>query len=380
MLKTAMEPAAAPTRVSSNISVELFEVSKRYGAGQVAVQPLSLQVKQGEFLTLLGPSGCGKTTTLRAIAGLETVSSGRVEIFGTDVTDRPPYARDTSIVFQDYALFPHLTIADNIGFGLKMRGVGKGDRRRRVMEMLEFVQLAHVARRKPHQLSGGQRQRVALARSLVLRPSVLLLDEPLGALDAVLRQQLQVELKRIQRLAGIAFIYVTHDREEALTMSDRVVVMRDGRIEQIGTPEEIYNRPRTAFVAGFIGQCNVRRAEVLGRNGSIVNLWDAEIGKIQVRSPFLSSAIADTVSWALRPESIRTGAAALDCTNQVRGAIAEKIYLGSMLRYRVELASGHSLTVQTPATCQFALQHTVQLGWDLDDGVLLAEDVKCAQP
>ncbi|MEM6448620.1 MAG: ABC transporter ATP-binding protein, partial [Cyanobacteria bacterium P01_D01_bin.123] len=354
MLKTAMEPAAAPARSLSHISVELFEVSKRYGADQVAVYPLSLQVKQGEFLTLLGPSGCGKTTTLRAIAGLETVSSGQVEIAGTDVTDWPPYARDTSIVFQDYALFPHLTIADNIGFGLKMRGVGKGERRRRVMEMLEFVQLAHVARRKPHQLSGGQRQRVALARSLVLKPSVLLLDEPLGALDAVLRQQLQVELKRIQRLAGIAFIYVTHDREEALTMSDRVAVMRDGRIEQIGTPEQIYNSPRTAFVAGFIGQCNVRRAEVLGRSGSIVNLWDADIGKVQVRSPFPTDASVDTVNWALRPESIRIGSAALDCTNQVRGVIAEKIYLGSMLRYRVELSTGSSLTVQTPATCHFA--------------------------
>ncbi|MEO0855020.1 MAG: ABC transporter ATP-binding protein, partial [Cyanobacteria bacterium J06648_11] len=301
-------------------ALELRGLNKSFGDTQ-AVRDFHLHVPRGSLYALLGPNGAGKTTTLRAIAGLETISSGRIAIAGNDVTDLPPYARDTSIVFQDYALFPHLTIADNIAFGLTMRGVGKRDRHRRVMDMLEFVQLARVARRKPHQLSGGQRQRVALARSLVVKPSVLLLDEPLGALDAELRQQLQVELKRIQRLAGIAFIYVTHDQEEALTMSDRVAVMRDGRIEQIGTPEHIYNRPRTPFVAGFIGQCNVRRAEILGRNGAIVNLWDAGIGKVQVRSHVSIDTLADSASWALRPERIRTGAAARECTNQVRGVV-----------------------------------------------------------
>jgi ABC-type Fe3+/spermidine/putrescine transport system ATPase subunit len=238
--------------------VELVGVTKRFGS-VAAVDNVDLQVHPGEFLSLLGPSGCGKTTTLRLVAGFEQPDEGQVRIGGTDVSRVPPYKRDVNTVFQSYALFPHLSVLDNVAYGLKQRGLARAERRARATEMLALVRLEGLEGRKPRQLSGGQQQRVALARALVMHPRVLLLDEPLGALDLKVRKELQIELKRIQEEIGITFVYVTHDQEEALAMSDRVVVMHGGRIEQIGAPGEIYDRPATEWVAGFIGDTNFIR-------------------------------------------------------------------------------------------------------------------------
>jgi ABC-type Fe3+/spermidine/putrescine transport system ATPase subunit len=236
-------------------AVELQDVTKRFG-DHVAVDGVDLEVRDGEFLSLLGPSGCGKTTTLRLIAGFERPDAGSIRIGGRDVASLPPYKRPVNTVFQSYALFPHLSVRDNVAYGLKQRGVPRGERVTRAKEMLEVVHLAGVEVRKPRQLSGGQQQRVALARALVLNPKVLLLDEPLGALDLKVRRELQIELKRIQESVGITFVYVTHDQEEALAMSDRVAVMNHGGIEQLAAPQDIYDRPATEFVAGFIGDTN----------------------------------------------------------------------------------------------------------------------------
>jgi ABC-type Fe3+/spermidine/putrescine transport system ATPase subunit len=238
--------------------VELVGVTKRFG-GVTAVDRLDLEIRRGEFLSLLGPSGCGKTTTLRLIAGFERPDEGEIRIEGADVAGLPAYKRPVNTVFQSYALFPHLTVLDNVGYGLKQRGVPRGSRRARAEEQLELVRLPHICDRKPKELSGGQQQRVALARALVLQPKVLLLDEPLGALDLRVRKELQIELKRIQESVGITFVYVTHDQEEALAMSDRVAVMNLGRIEQLGAPQEIYDAPATRFVAQFIGETNFIR-------------------------------------------------------------------------------------------------------------------------
>jgi ABC-type Fe3+/spermidine/putrescine transport system ATPase subunit len=252
------------TRAKTAIpDVELVGVTKRFGA-VAAVDDIDLEVRPGEFLSLLGPSGCGKTTTLRLIAGFERPDVGEVRIGGRDVSSVPPYKRDVNTVFQSYALFPHLSVQDNVAYGLKQRGLGKPERRKRAAEMLGLVRLDGFGERKPRQLSGGQQQRVALARALVMHPRVLLLDEPLGALDLKVRKELQIELKRIQEEVGITFVYVTHDQEEALAMSDRVVVMNAGRIEQIGAPREIYDRPATEWVAGFIGDTNFIRVNGRG--------------------------------------------------------------------------------------------------------------------
>ena len=284
--------------------VELAAVSKRFGSVH-AVQPLSLHVQAGEFLTLLGPSGCGKTTLLRLIAGLEQVTAGVIKVGGEDVTDLPPNRRDTSIMFQDYALFPHKTLLDNIAYGLKMRGIAKGERNERAMSWLETIDLSGFEQRLPHQLSGGQRQRVALARSLIVQPGVLLLDEPLGALDANLRRQMQHELRRVHQDVGLTFIYVTHDQEEALAMSDRVAVMRDGRVEQLGTPVEVYDHPETEFVARFIGVCNVIECAVKNCSENEI------ICAVEGMTPLVLPAGAghdvkpgDRLSLALRPEAI----------------------------------------------------------------------------
>jgi ABC-type Fe3+/spermidine/putrescine transport system ATPase subunit len=249
-----------PEPLASAPDVELVGVTKRYGA-VAAVDAIDLEVRPGEFLSLLGPSGCGKTTTLRLIAGFERPDEGEVRIGGRDVSRVPPYKRDVNTVFQSYALFPHLTVLENVAYGLKQRGLGRSERRARAIEMLELVRLPGFGERKPRQLSGGQQQRVALARSLVMHPRVLLLDEPLGALDLKVRKELQIELKRIQEEIGITFVYVTHDQEEALAMSDRVVVMNAGHIEQIGAPREIYDRPATEWIASFIGDTNFLRVD-----------------------------------------------------------------------------------------------------------------------
>jgi putative spermidine/putrescine transport system ATP-binding protein len=318
---------------------------KTYG-DVVALHGLDLEVQPGEFFTMLGPSGSGKTTTLRLIAGFERPDAGTVELGGEDVTRRPPYQRDVNTVFQDYALFPHMTVGENVAYGLMVKGLGRRERAQRAAEALELVRLPGLEARKPIQLSGGQRQRVALARALVNRPKVLLLDEPLGALDLKLRQEMQLELKRIQRelTEGITFVYVTHDQEEALTMSDRIAVFSEGRLEQVGTPGEIYERPVNAFVAGFVGTSNI-----LARDGHRVTV---------------------------RPERIRM----LDEDAGVPGTVAEVVYLGSVTRYVVDLDEGGTLVAlrqnadTSAAEVLAARGRRVGLAWDPRHAMTLEED------
>jgi putative spermidine/putrescine transport system ATP-binding protein len=308
-METGLDPAA------TDVAVRLEHVRKRFG-DVVAVDGVDLDVLQGEFFSMLGPSGSGKTTCLRMIAGFEEPTEGRVRLRGRDVTGDPPYQRDVNTVFPDYALFPHMPVAENVDSGLRVRKVERGERRRRVRDALRMVRLEGFDARKPAQLSGGQRQRVALARALVNEPSVLLLDEPLGALDLKLRQEMQIELKAIQQRVGLTFIYVTHDQEEALTMSDRLAVFNAGRIEQIGTPTEVYERPATSFVAGFVGVSNTLHADQAAR--------------------ITGRAVPITV----RPEKIRM----LEVDDQagpdevsVTGRVRDVVYLGAHTRFVVDL-------------------------------------------
>ncbi len=283
--------------------VELRKVSKRFGAF-VAVADVDLQIREGEFITLLGPSGCGKTTLLRMISGFETPSEGQVFLGGEDVTHVPAYRRNVNQVFQSYALFPHMTVKENIGFGLRMQKVAKAEMEERIAGVVSMVSLSGMENRKPNQLSGGQRQRVALARAIVCRPKVLLLDEPLSALDAKLRHAMQVELKRLQQKLGITFIFVTHDQEEALTMSDRIAVINKGRIEQLGDVSDIYHRPKTTFVANFIGQANILEAEFSSREGAHVKVKLAGSSiELAVSSTSVSREITK-VLVSIRPEKL----------------------------------------------------------------------------
>jgi spermidine/putrescine transport system ATP-binding protein len=315
--------------------VVLDGVSKRFADVQ-AVDDVSLTIRQGEFFSLLGPSGCGKTTTLRMIAGFERPDAGRILIGDTDVTETPPHRRPVNTVFQSYALFPHLTVAENVGFGLRFRSLSSGEKRARVEEALELVRLGGFGRRKPHQLSGGQQQRVALARALILSPDVLLLDEPLGALDAKLRRELQIELKSIQREVGITFLYVTHDQEEALTMSDRLAVMANGRVEQLGTPREVYERPETAFVADFIGVSNMMRAQSTGDGG-------VEVGGVRLLAGAGQRERAGVVRLAIRPERVRIEPGGTTGPNRIPAVIESFVYLGSTTQVFVTLQSGDRL-------------------------------------
>jgi putative spermidine/putrescine transport system ATP-binding protein len=299
--------------------VQLESVTKTYG-DVVAVDDLALEVAPGEFFTMLGPSGSGKTTTLRLIAGFELPDEGRVLLKGLDVTRQPPFARDVNTVFQDYALFPHLTVGENVAYGLKVTRVKRAERNRRAAEALELVRLGGLEVRKPSQLSGGQRQRVALARAIVNRPQVLLLDEPLGALDLKLRQDMQIELKRIQQEVGITFVYVTHDQEEALTMSDRLAVFNNGRIEQVGAPAEVYEHPETEFVAGFVGVSNVLERAVNG-----------QVGRFTVRP--------EKIRILEESDTAETGA------HSETGRIRDVVYVGMVTRYAVELDEGGVLMV-----------------------------------
>jgi spermidine/putrescine transport system ATP-binding protein len=287
--------------------ISLERVSKRYG-GFVAVHEASFEIRRGEFFSMLGPSGCGKTTLLRMIAGFEEVTSGVLRLDGMDVAGVPPYRRPVNTVFQNYALFPHLSVFDNVAFGPRIRSLERGEVERRVREMLAIVHLAEFADRRPSQLSGGQRQRVALARALVNQPSALLLDEPLSALDVELRRKMQLELKRIQREVGVTFVFVTHDQEEALTMSDRIAVMRAGRLEQVGTPEEIYDAPETAFVARFIGAANMIPVVVGGTVGG--NAVLALPGERRGEAPTAGRdfAAGTEALLMLRPEDLELGA------------------------------------------------------------------------
>ncbi|HTC85835.1 MAG TPA: ABC transporter ATP-binding protein [Candidatus Acidoferrum sp.] len=332
----------------SAVDVRLVEVVKRFG-DMAAVDHISLDVQDGEFFSLLGPSGCGKTTTLRMIGGFEAPTSGLIELQGQDVTWLPPYKRNVNTVFQNYALFPHLTIYENVAFGLRRKGVKGDEVKSRVTEMLKLVELPGFEKRKPTQISGGQAQRVALARALINRPAVLLLDEPLGALDLKLRKQMQVELKRIQQEVGITFIYVTHDQEEAMTMSDRIAVMNRGKYEQLGDPESLYERPTTRFVAGFLGVSNLLPGTVTGSADefAVVRLED----DTNVRVPKALANGADgsaAVDVGVRPEKIRLLPAGTDApagTNLLSGVVRDASYVGVSTQYIVETRSGKRISV-----------------------------------
>jgi putative spermidine/putrescine transport system ATP-binding protein len=345
------EEASAP-------SIRLVDLAKDFGSVR-AVDGVDLEIADGEFFSMLGPSGSGKTTVLRLIAGFEQPTRGTIELAGTDVTRQPPFKRDVNTVFQDYALFPHMSVIENVDYGLRVKKVPRTERRRRAAEALETVRLGSHAARRPSQLSGGQRQRVALARALVNRPKVLLLDEPLGALDLKLRREMQIELKQIQRDVGITFVFVTHDQEEALTMSDRIAVFRDGRIEQVGTPIELYERPATPFTAGFVGTSNLLTGELaqrlVGRGGS----------------------------FGIRPEKIRLAPTAKptpDGHASIRGVVREVVYLGSATHTIVDLDGGGTLTVlqqNVESTIDQTLAfrgERVVLSWHPASVVTLAEE------
>jgi spermidine/putrescine transport system ATP-binding protein len=352
-------PASQPAGVrdpgdESSPDVEILDVTKRFGE-VVAVDRMNLRIQHGEFYSLLGPSGCGKTTTLRMIAGFEQPTEGEIVLAGQPIAGVPPYRRNVNTVFQHYALFPHMNVAQNVGYGLRQRKVDKTEETRRVGEALELVRLGDYGQRRVWEMSGGQQQRVALARALVNRPTVLLLDEPLGALDLKLRKEMQLELKALQREVGITFVYVTHDQEEALTMSDTIVVMRDGRIQQQGGPTELYERPVNRFVASFIGTSNFL-------DGTIVGAADAS-GRVRVRTergleldgyvtdPDAGLTAGSEVTMAIRPERMEVrpasdGDAASDGWHEVRGTIHQGTYLGDQTEYRIETDQAGELIVR----------------------------------
>jgi spermidine/putrescine transport system ATP-binding protein len=350
--------------------VELSNVTKRFGE-MTAVDSVTLRIGGGEFLTLLGPSGCGKTTLLRMIAGFELPDRGRVLLAGQDVTDLAPYRRDVTTVFQQYALFPHLDVSRNVAFGLERRRVPRDEINRRVQKSLEMVRLAGLDRRFPSELSGGQQQRVALARALVLEPRVLLLDEPLAALDLKLRKEMQTELKGLQRRLGISFIYVTHDQEEALTMSDRIVVMNAGRVEQVGSAKEIYERPRTEFVAGFIGQSNIVE-------GTVESIADGQttisLGNARLQALANGVEPGDRVRMMIRPEKIKMVAG--NAGAALAGSIESIVYLGESTQWKVLIEGGQLITVVRQNHDPFDPTHvqigqSVSLSWDPASAVIL---------
>lgn len=340
MSSTVAAASVAPTEAAASGHVSLTGVTKSFG-DLTAVRDLELDVSQGEFLSMLGPSGSGKTTVLRMIAGFEDVTSGTIRIGGEDVTRIPPHRRPVNTVFQDYALFPHLTIAENVAYGLRVRGQSKRERQAAVDAALAQVRLDHVASRLPHQLSGGQRQRIALARALILRPRVLLLDEPLGALDKQLREEMQIELKSIQREVGITFIFVTHDQEEALTLSDRVAVFNDGRIEQIGSAREVYEYPRTEFVARFLGLSNIIPAETAQRLTGTAAAISIRPERVRLLAPDEQGSRDDVV---------------------VEGHVAEIVYTGPTTRVIVDGIDGLRLIAETQNSHHPSADVTVRRG------------------
>jgi spermidine/putrescine transport system ATP-binding protein len=362
------------------VDVKLVDVVKKFGEA-VAVDHIDLEVRDGEFFSLLGPSGCGKTTTLRMIGGFEAPTSGLIELQGQDVTWLPPYKRNVNTVFQNYALFPHLTIFENVAFGLRRRGAKDAEVKSRVTEMLALVELPGYEARKPTQISGGQAQRVALARALINKPAVLLLDEPLGALDLKLRKQMQVELKRIQQEVGITFIYVTHDQEEAMTMSDRIAVMNRGRYEQLGEPEALYERPTTQFVAGFLGVSNLLPGVVEGNDGtySAVRLAD----DTRVRAPRALIGDVATVNVGVRPEKIRLHEESAELPtghNHMTGVVRDASYLGVSTQYLVEARGGarimvYEQNVERATKAELWTQgEAVQMTWSPDHTFVVRAD------
>lgn len=363
----------------AEVSLELKEIKKSFTEGEAVLDNISLEISKGEFITLLGSSGCGKTTTLRIIAGLEQPDAGSVWLDGREVTGLEPNQRDVNTVFQNYALFPHMNVAENIGYGLKLKKVPKSEIRKKVSQMLELVQLEGYEKRKPSELSGGQKQRVAIARALVNNPKVLLLDEPLGALDLQLRRAMQIELKHLQKKLGITFIYITHDQEEAINMSDRIAVMKDGRIEQIGTPDEIYNHPKTSYVATFVGNANILHgaAESIQGQNAIVKIGnDKVIVKLETSQQNTEDtggkqhlAAGEKVTLAVRSEnillqeaavigntgtdngdtvdiSVAGGISDIHDTNSISGlqaTVTEKNFAGGQLRVTLKLSDGTQL-------------------------------------
>ena len=322
--------------------LELSHVKKRFGAF-VAVEDFELITERGEFVSLLGPSGCGKTTTLRMIAGFEYPDSGSIKVDGKEITNLPPNKRNVGMVFQAYALFPNMTVASNVGFGMRVKKQSKDAITKRVGELLEMIHMPEKADRYPYQLSGGQQQRVALARALAVEPQVLLLDEPLSALDAKIRVALRNEIRAIQRQLGITTVYVTHDQEEALSLSDRVVVMSDGRIEQIGSPSEIYNFPATSFVASFVGTLNLLAARVVDPSAGRLAVEGQEI---RAAKPISGARSGEIVSVALRPESISLEEGP-EGTNRLRGPVVDVSFLGSIVRLRIRLGDGPTVSLDT---------------------------------
>lgn len=356
-------------RAEGSIDVFLERVHKSYGA-VTAVRDVSLAIPRGAFFSLLGPSGCGKTTTLRLIAGFELPSQGEVHIRGARVTETPPYKRDFAMVFQNFALFPHLSVAENVAFGLKMRKVARAERDVRVRESLALVKLAGYEDRYPKQLSGGQQQRVALARAIVVRPAVLLLDEPLGALDKNLREAMQVELRELQRQLGITTVFVTHDQEEALTMSDRIAVMRDGRIEQLGPPRDVYERPTTEFVATFLGASNL----FAGRVSSVAQgqaVVETAMGRMTVEAQ--GAASGDCVRLALRPERARL--VAKEAQDGIPARIREIVYRGAVTHLFLESAGQEIMVVSQNVNTEAQSARAgddVRVSWDRGSLVMLS--------
>ena len=360
-----------PTEGSAEIS--LIDLEKWFGAVR-AVDGVSLEIRPGEFFSLLGPSGCGKTTTLRMIGGFESPTGGRILLRGRDITHDPPDKRPVNMVFQQYALFPHLDVAGNIGFGLRRKKVDRKQIDLRVAEALDLVRLQGYEKRKPSELSGGQQQRVALARALVNRPTVLLLDEPLGALDLKLRRQLQIELKRIQSEVGITFVYVTHDQEEALTMSDRIAVMHLGRVEQLGTPEELYERPASRFVADFIGTTNLLTGaiESVADGAAVVRLDGGDACRVAARD----LAAGQTIELSIRPESIllkRSNGSTPDGAEPLRAQVEQVAYMGGSVQYQVRTHGGLSITVLAPKTGErHVVGSDVDIAWPPNEALILA--------
>jgi ABC-type Fe3+/spermidine/putrescine transport system ATPase subunit len=347
--------------------VQLRGLVKRFGRFE-AVAGIDLDVARGQFVTLLGPSGCGKTTTLRIIGGFEEADEGEVLVAGEAVGRDEP-GRHTRMVFQSYALFPHMTVARNVAFGLRMDGVAKPEIESRVDKIIADLGLAEHARKYPRQLSGGQQQRVALARALVTRPRVLLLDEPLGALDLKMRKRMQGELKALQRDVGITFIYVTHDQEEAMNLSDVIVVMEKGRIAQIGTPEEIYRRPVSAYVADFVGETNLLPGRVVGPTADGLRIATA-VGELAVRA--VAAPVGGSVTVAVRPEAILIGASLPAEARRGQGVVQSRSFLGAITRLSIEVG-GTTLTVDSPGLSGIAAGDTIDFGWRDEDSLALPE-------
>ena len=355
--------------MSGKVIAQLENITKDYDGVQI-LKPTNLSIYEGEFLTFLGPSGCGKTTTLRIIAGLETPTEGTVKLEGRDVTNLPPYKRNVNTVFQNYALFPNMNVFDNVAFGLVEKRLGKAEIREKVDAMLQLVQLGKMGKRKPNQLSGGQKQRVAIARALANDPKLLLLDEPLGALDMKLRKQMQLELKTLQKNLGITFVYVTHDQEEALTMSDRIIVMNNGKFEQIGTPREIYEHPQNKFVANFIGESNIFEASVVSETGTKGTLTlMMENGHVLAEGEGFK--FEEIVYLCLRPENIEISTSVREGFT-LKGFVRDHVYVGNIVKTVVELPNGKTVQVnRNPHGELITPGMLVNLFWDPKDAVVM---------